>query len=307
MDVRVFRVSAAHTRNRLDVYLAHSTGLSRAQIQRLIDSGAVRVNAQVRKAHYLLSVGDTIQFTPPPAEVTPTLPEPLPLPLIYEDADLLAVNKPPGLVVHPAAGHRSGTLVNALLHHRPALARIGSEGRAGIVHRLDKDTSGLLLVAKTAAAHAALSAAFAARQVQKTYLALVHGEVRDREGTIAAAIGRHLRDRKKMGVNTRKGREAVTVYQVRERYTGVTLLEVYPATGRTHQIRVHLSSAGHPVVGDTLYGGRRERKASLAVPRQMLHAWRLACPHPRTGKPLTLEAPLPEDMQRILTSLSPRT
>lgn len=300
-EVRTFRVPVEAAGERLDRFLAASSGLTRARVQALIAAGHVRVEGLPRKASALLRGGEQITLTLPPPAPSALQPEPIPLEILYEDPDLLVLNKPAGLVAHPAAGHRSGTLVNALLHRYPRLQGIGGVERPGLVHRLDRDTSGCLVVAKTAAAHEGLSRQFKARQVRKTYLAVVRGRLRERGGRIAAPIGRDVRDRKKMGTRTARGREAVTAFRVVRELPGATLLEVSPETGRTHQIRVHLASLGHPVVGDALYGGRRERGVLEAgrgpvAARQLLHAWRIAFTHPRTGEAVAVEAPPPADL-----------
>ncbi len=308
-QVRVLTADASADGVRLDRYLASVTGLPRAQIQRLIEAGRVQVEGRRPKASSSVLPGQRIRLSIPPPQPSALTPEPIPLDILYEDDDLLVLNKPAGLVVHPAPGHPGGTLVHALLHHCPDLPGIGEERRPGIVHRLDKETSGVMVVAKTDAAMRSLAGQFKGRRVKKTYLALVHGEVKQTEGRIAAAIGRHERDRKRMGVRTRKGREAVTTYRVMKRLDGFTLLQLHPETGRTHQIRVHLSAMGHPVVGDKVYGGRRERKVavsgqrsavSMAAERQLLHAWKLGFFHPRTNEWMEFEAPLPADFTRWL-------
>ncbi len=324
---RTFTADAAAVGRRLDVFLAGAAGLTRARAQRLIAAGNALVDGRAAKASQLLRAGQVVSLSVPPSQPPTTIPQPLPLDIVYEDEDLLVVNKPPGLVVHPAAGHRDGTLVNALLYHRPQVGGVGSAERPGIVHRLDKDTSGLLLVAKTAEAHAALSAQFEGRTVDKRYLALVHGVPKREAGTIDAAVGRHASDRKRMGVRTRKGREALTAYRTLERLGNYALVALTPKTGRTHQLRVHLAHLGHPVLGDPVYGGRREgarrrwagerrpsrlpveapapgpRPPVPAAERQMLHAWRLAFRHPRTGRPVEVEAPLPPDFAAALAAL----
>ncbi len=235
-----------------------------------------------------------------PETLEPTIqPEPIPLQIVYEDEHLLAVDKPAGMVVHPAAGHSSGTLVNALLAYCPQVADVGGVDRAGIVHRLDKDTSGLLLVAKDPEAHAALQRQFKRRQVRKTYLALVEGRVAPKEGIVEAPVGRDRRARKRMAV-TRTGRPAVTQYRVVEYFHDHTLLQVRPHTGRTHQVRVHLAWIGYPVVGDRIYGPRRQ---PLLPHRHFLHAQELVFTHPATGEKVTLTAPLPPDLKAVLTRL----
>ena len=289
---------------RLDRYLSRITGLPRSQIQRLIEAGRVLVEGRRLKASAAVLPGQRIRLSIPPPQPSALTPEPIPLEILYEDTDLVVLNKPAGLVVHPAPGHSRGTLVHALLHHCPDLPGIGEERRPGIVHRLDKETSGVMVVAKTDAAMASLAAQFKGRRVKKTYLALVHGEVKQTEARIATEIGRHDRDRKRMAVRTKKGREAVTTYRVMKRLDGFTLLQVHPETGRTHQVRVHLSAMGHAVVGDKVYGGRREKTLTVhsrrltvgvTAERQLLHAWKLGLFHPRTNNWMEFEAPLPAD------------
>jgi len=308
MDLQEFIVSRADAGRRLDVFLAVASGLTRARVQRLIAGGHVLVAGRQVKPRHRVSAGERVELRIPPATPLLLIPEAIPLDILLEDGDLLVLNKPPGLVVHPGAGRSTGTLVHALLAHCRSLPGIGGVERPGIVHRLDRDTSGVLVVAKTEAAHQSLSRQFKMRVVKKRYLALVHGEVRQDSGRVEAAIGRREHDRKRMGVRERGGREARTVYQVVRRLAGMTLLALDLETGRTHQIRVHLAHIGHPVVGDQLYGGRRERRraASDAAPpaRQMLHAWRLGFQHPRSGSWLEFTAPIPADFLRLAGPIS---
>ena len=293
---------------RLDVFVARRLPavaglpeLTRSRVRKLIDDGLVTVDGRLpSKAGLKLEAGQRVQVTLPPPERTALEPEAIPLRIVYEDDDLLVIDKPAGLAVHPSAGHSSGTLVNAVLAHCPGLSGIGGEGRPGIVHRLDKDTSGLIIVAKNDRAHLSLARQLKERQVEKTYVALVEGRLRPPEGVIEAPVGRSPRDRKKMAV-VAHGRESRTRYRVLREVDGRSLLEVRPETGRTHQIRVHLASIGHPVAGDPLYGGRGARPTSLQ--RQFLHAQRLAFTHPRTGERLELEAPLADDLAAALAEL----
>ncbi|MDB6020371.1 MAG: Pseudouridine synthase [Pedosphaera sp.] len=297
---------------RLDAYLrGQFPAVSRGTIQRLIEQGHIRVNGQTVKPTHHPHAGEQIEVYWPEARPAEAQPEEIPLDILFEDADLLVVNKPAGLVVHPAAGHEEHTLVNALLHHCAGeLSGIGGVARPGIVHRLDKETSGCLVVAKNDVAHLGLAEQFAGRTLEKIYHAIVCGEVPRERGELRAAIARHPAHRKRMAVTDGSGREAWTSYRVLERLRGATLLEAVLHTGRTHQIRVHFQHLGHPVVGDTTYGARpNQRLAELTgytASRQMLHARKLTLLHPRKKKPLTLEAPWPEDFQAALAALKPR-
>ena len=261
------------------------------------------------KPGYRVKNGDQVKGIIPPPEPLTFRPEPIPIEILFEDDQMIVVNKQPGLVVHPAPGHYSGTLVNALLYHCPTLGSIGGKIRPGIVHRLDKDTSGVLVVARNDAAHHHLARQFKSRQVKKRYLALVHGQVKGESGTVAFPIGRHPVDRKKMSTRSRKARGAETRWKVKERFDGVTLLDLDLKTGRTHQIRVHCAAIGHPVVGDAVYGGRRRLAISgsrenvspqIKVARQMLHAQFLQLVHPEDQRPMSFEAPLPADMAELI-------
>jgi 23S rRNA pseudouridine1911/1915/1917 synthase len=294
---------------RLDAFLrAQLPGVSRAAIQRLLSQGRILVNGRAAKPSHHPRAGEVITLSWPPAAPPDAGPEDIPLEILYEDDDLLVLNKPPGIVVHPAAGHSAGTLVNALLHHCAGrLSGVGGVARPGIVHRLDKETSGCLVAAKNDAAHLHLSAQFAARRTQKIYEALVCGRVPGGSGEIDAPISRHRADRKRMAAGA--GREARTSFRVLERLRGATRVEVELHTGRTHQIRVHFQHLGHPVVGDLIYGRRHNavlrEAAGCVAPRQMLHARKLVLTHPRTGQLLVFEAPLPEDFLNILAILRP--
>ncbi len=289
---------------RIDKYIAaHVPEVSRAEVQRLIKDGFVTLNGAVVKPSHRVEVGDRIVIQVPPPAPVDLLPERIPLDVIYEDADVLVINKPAGMVVHPAAGHASGTLVNAILAHVPDLAGIGGELRPGIVHRLDKETSGLILIAKNDVSLRKLQLQFKHRLVSKIYLALVEGKLSPERGRIDMPIGRDPRERKRMAVSPRHGRPAQTDYRVLEVLGDYTLIEARPLTGRTHQIRVHLAAVGHPVVGDPVYG-RRKRK--LPLERQFLHAWRLSFELPSTGEPVTFTAPLPEDLRSVLAMLGSR-
>ena len=299
---------------RLDKWLAGQLPEhSRSEVQRWIQAGLVRLGGRVLKASYRVAVGDEIAVRIPPPEDYALEPEPIPLEIIYEDADLLVVNKPAGMVVHPAAGHWHGTLVNAVLYHCPDLQGVGGTRRPGIVHRLDKDTSGLILVAKNDRTHRALQVQFCERQVQKTYWALVYGRVTPPRGEVDAPIGRDPRQRKRMAVvPVRRGRQSLTRYEVLGYYGGasgkgrpyshLTLLACHPLTGRTHQVRVHMAYIKHPVVGDPVYAGRR--KPPVPCSRQFLHAQRICFRLPATGAEVEFVAPLPGDLQTVLDALA---
>ncbi|MFP3974651.1 MAG: RluA family pseudouridine synthase [Dehalococcoidia bacterium] len=279
--------------SRLDRYIAEHSELSRSHVQKLINEGNVLVDDMLAKASQKVNAGERITVRVPPPLPTTITPENIPLNIIYEDGDVMVIDKPAGLTVHPAAGHRSGTLVNAILAHCPDIEVKGST-RPGIVHRLDKDTSGLIMVAKNDAAHISLAGQIKRRSITKAYLALVKGHLTPKEGLIEAPIGRHPKDRKRMAVVS-KGREATTSYRVKEYLGDYTLVEVYPKTGRTHQIRVHLSSIGYPVVGDTTYG-----KRSHLVERHSLHAHRLGFKLPLTKEYMEFESELPADLELAL-------
>ncbi len=287
------------TTQRLDAFLAEETGQTRSNIKNRIETGGVLVNGVSARAAQKLKPGDVVtveQEQPQPIE---TQPQDIPIDIVFQDEWMAVVNKPRGMVVHPAAGNADGTLVNALLFHIEDLSGINGDVRPGIVHRLDKDTSGLLVIAKNDEAHHNLSAQIASKEAGRHYLALVHGNIKQDEGMIDAPIGRDPRDRKKMAV-VRGGREAQTMYRVLERFGAYTLVECTLQTGRTHQIRVHLKKLGFPVVGDPLY---TRQKNPFGAQAQMLHAYQLMLRHPKTGEAMCFEAPLPEDMARLLERL----
>ena len=289
---------------RLDILISSRiSDCSRVLATHHIRSGNIRIDDSVKKPGYRVRAGERIKGFLPPPEPVRFQPESIPMDILYEDAHLIVINKQPGLVVHPAPGHHSGTLVNGLLSHCPKLEGIGTKLRPGIVHRLDKDTSGTLVVAKTGSIHQHLSDQFKSRRIEKTYLALVFGEMDADSGTISLPIGRHPSDRKRMSTISRKGRTAETVWRVRERFEGVTLLELDLKTGRTHQIRVHCAAIHHPIIGDPVYGRRRVGKQRIAAARQMLHAYRLGLEHPATGRWMTFESLVPGDMQDLMDAL----
>ena len=287
-------------RLRLDQFLARELPrFSRSRIQQLIRKAFVTRNKSPARPRDLVRAGDHIEINEPPPEKIDNLPEAIPLDILFEDDDLIVINKPAGLVVHPGAGQPEHTLVNALLHHFPKLSGIGGKERPGIVHRLDKETSGCLVVAKNDEAHRNLSAQFAGRTVEKVYLALVAGKLRKTAGLIEDKIGRHPVHRQRMSVESRRGRPAKTEYRVMSSSEKMSLIECRLHSGRTHQIRVHLHHLGHPVLGDKVYGAKHAKN----FPRQMLHAWRLGFEHPRTGEWKKFDAPLPEDFLNAIKSL----
>lgn len=285
---------------RLDVALVQALAKSRSFIQTIISDGRVHVNGSAKKANYKMREGDRVEVEIPAPQVLDVAPEPIPLDIVYEDQDVLVVNKPQGMVVHPAPGAWHGTLVNALLYHCRDLSGINGVLRPGIVHRIDKDTSGLLVVAKNDEAHQALAEQIKAHTVVRRYRALVHGLINEPSGTVDAPIGRDPSERKRMAVTFQNSKEAVTHYQVLERFPKYTYLEARLETGRTHQIRVHMAYLGNPVVGDPLYGPKRN---SFNLQGQVLHAIHLGFKHPRTGYYLEFETPLPEYFVRVLEQL----
>ena len=276
-------------------------GISRSYIQKLISEQYILINSRPVKANYKIKTADQVFVEIPDAAPIDILPEPMDLDIVYEDGDLLIVNKPMGMVVHPAHGHYHGTLVNGLLAHCTDLSGINGKMRPGIVHRIDKDTSGLLMIAKNDMAHQHLAAQLKEHSTKRAYYALVQGVLSEPAGLIDAPIGRHETERKKMAVNLKNGKEARTHYYVKERFARNTFIECRLETGRTHQIRVHMAYLGHPLVGDPLYG---TRKNNLDFPGQALHAYALGFIHPRTEEPLYFEAPLPQHFQTVLKELA---
>ncbi len=299
-------VSEAHAGERLDRALAALAGVARAQAQRWIEAGRVRVNRTPARASQRLALGDRVLADPPEPAPSALAPEPIALEILHQDGALAVLNKPAGLVVHPAPGHAGGTLVNALLHHVRDLAGVGGSARPGIVHRLDRGTSGVMVVAKTDAAHLALAKQFHDHTIERVYVAFARGAPAQDEGRIERAIGRHPSDRKRMSVAAKRGRAAATRWRVLRRFTksAVVKLEVRPETGRTHQIRVHLAAHGLPLLGDETYGRAAGGAFARALGRPALHAAALGFVHPSTGERLRFEAPLPGDLAALEAALA---
>ena len=301
---RLIRLEVDESGQRVDKYLAERIPeLSRSQAQRLIREGLVTVNGQSTLPAYRVKEGECLTVRIPPKEKLALAAEELPLKVVYEDEDIVVVDKPAGMVVHPSAGHPRGTLMNALLAHIPSLANLGEDSRPGIVHRLDKETSGLMVVAKNDSAQRFLKDEFKGREVEKTYLALVEGRPSVEHAVVEAPIGRDPKNRKRMAV-VRGGREARTEYRVLESYPRHSLLKVRPETGRTHQVRVHLAFIGHPVVGDRVYGRKR---LTLPMTRYFLHAQKLMFRHPKDGQYVEFETALPDELQEALKRLRQET
>ena len=296
------RLTADQNGERLDAFLSRQgDNLSRSAAQKLIEAGAVRLNGKVPKKNDRLNLGDTVEYTIPEPKEVDIAPKDIPLEIVYEDEDVAVINKPKGLVVHPAAGHQDDTLVNGLLYAMgDSLSGINGELRPGIVHRIDKDTSGLLAIAKNDLAHTVLASQLKDHSMARTYEAIVCGSFRENSGTVDAPIGRHPTDRKKMGVTQRNSKPAVTHWEVVERFRGYTHIRCRLETGRTHQIRVHMAYIGHPILGDTVYG---HKKPELGQSSQCLHAGALCFRHPRDGRPILVFAPLPDYFQQVLEKL----
>jgi 23S rRNA pseudouridine1911/1915/1917 synthase len=301
-------VQAPEAGERLDTFLARKAGITRSQIQKLIAEGNVFVNNKDVNQNYRLKKKDLISLSIPDKEAEGLLPEPIPIEILYKDDHLVVVNKPANMVVYPAAGHNHGTLMNAISYHCKKLATLGGPLRPGIVHRLDKDTSGVMVIALNDEAYYNLIEQFKYRKINRRYIALIYGNLRKDEGEISLRIGRSESDRKKMSTRVREGKEAVTKWNVIKRFSDATLVEVRLGTGRTHQIRVHFASTGHPVLGDRTYGKKVDieikTKKKISFPRQMLHAELLGFTHPVTGEYLEFSSPVPEDMTEKIKDLS---
>lgn len=306
MENMNFQVTREEQGDRIDRYLASRLpDYSRSFLQKLVGEGRVLVGDKPVKSNYKINEGDRVSLSVPDAVEPEIIPEPIPLDILYEDASLLVINKPKGIVVHPCPGHYSGTLVNALMYHcKDQLSGINGVMRPGIVHRIDQNTTGSLVVCKTDAAHRSLAEQLKVHSITRKYRAIVHGNLKEEEGTVNAPIGRHPVDRKKMAVNNRCGRDAVTHYRVLERFGSFTYLECRLETGRTHQIRVHMASIGHPLLGDDVYGPSRCPIPGLTG--QTLHAMTLGFIHPETGTYMEFEAPLPEYFENLLEKLRRR-
>ena len=302
MEPMILQAAPEDAGQRLDSFLAaHLDGISRSAAARLLEEGCVLCDGRVPGKSLRLTGAEEISVTLPQPEDTELIPQDIPLDVVYEDADVIVINKPTGLVVHPAPGHPDGTLVNALLYHcGDSLSGIGGEKRPGIVHRIDRDTSGLIIAAKNDRAHQALAAQLADHTLARTYECLVTGNLREEGGTVDAPIGRHPTDRKKMAVTEKNSRRAVTHWEVIARYPGVTHVRCRLETGRTHQIRVHMAYLGHPILGDTVYGAK---KAVPGLTGQCLHAVGLRFLHPSTGEAVELSCSLPEEFQAYLRKL----
>jgi 23S rRNA pseudouridine1911/1915/1917 synthase len=303
MNKTVYTVTSEFHAERLDTFLTSHCELTRSHIQKLIREEMITVNGKIEKPRYKVKERDRIELAIPDLAKDVLIPEEIPLDIVWEDNFIVVVNKPPHMVVYPASGSRSATLMNALAAREMTLCEIGAPLRPGVVHRLDKDTSGLIVIAKDKRAYYELVDQFRERVIEKQYLALVYGNPKEARGEIIKPIGRSSADRKKMSTRTGKGKEAITRYEVVQKFEQAALVKVKILTGRTHQIRVHFASIGHPVLGDKTYGRKtslRIGQRTLTFPRQMLHAYSLKLKHPLSGEPLEFEAPVPEDMERVI-------
>lgn len=299
-------INEENVKIRLDVYVSSCLGVTRSNAQNLIDDGNVTVNGKAESKNYKLRLGDKVEIEEQEPKILDVVAENIPIDVVYEDSDIIVINKPSGMVVHPAPGNENGTLVNALLYHcGDTLSGINGVIRPGIVHRIDKDTSGLLVVAKNDEAHIFLSALLKDHGIKRTYHAVIIGHMKEQCGTINAPIARHPVDRKKMAV-VAGGREAITHYEIIEEYTGYSYLKLNLETGRTHQIRVHMSYKGHPIIGDTVYGGGKtqfEKANASLLDGQILHAKELSFPHPRTKEIMHFECELPDNFKALIEKL----
>lgn len=308
MDNEIFTLTVAEEDkgSRLDAFVAKSlTDISRARVQKLLDEGRLTVDGAVKKANYRLAGGEEIRLEIPPAVSAEALPEDIPLDILYEDSDIIVINKARGMAVHPSPGIYSGTLVNALLYHCKDLSGIGGVERPGIVHRLDKDTSGVMVAAKNDNAHASLSKQIGEKTASRIYCAVVRGSINEEAGIIKGAIGRDEKDRQKMAVRA-DGKPAVTHFRVLERIGDYTVAECKLETGRTHQIRVHLAHIGYPVFGDPKYGSRRKTPFDGVIEGQALHSRQMTLVHPVTGEEMTFTAPMPKDMEDLISAIRER-
>ncbi len=300
-------VSPSDASKRLDVFASEKTGITRSQVQRLIKDGHVLVNEKAGDRNYRVQPGDMIAIETPEPGADILIPEPVPIKILYMDEYLAVVDKQAGMVVYPSSGHKSGTLLNALACHSKKMASIGGPLRPGVVHRLDKDTSGVMVVALDDNAYYNLIEQFKNRTINRRYAALIYGNAKEDSGEIALNIGRSVSDRKKMSTRTRRGKEAVTRWKVLRRFGIATLIEAKLGTGRTHQIRVHFAAIGHPVLGDMTYGKKNSvevKRNRIVFPRQMLHAETLGLAHPVTGEYIEFSSPLPEDMEACIKELA---
>jgi 23S rRNA pseudouridine1911/1915/1917 synthase len=302
-----YEVSPESKPVRLDTFVSLQCNLTRSYIQKLIREGMVTVNSSAEKNSHKVRGGDHVEILIPDKPENDLEPEDIPLDILWEDDHIIVINKPPNLVMYPAAGNRNGTLMNGLVSICANLSSVGAPLRPGVIHRLDKDTSGVIVIAKNDNAYYDIARQFKNREVKKTYLALIYGNLQEDKGEITTAIGRSLSDRKKMSTRTKAGKEAVTKFEVLKRLGSATLLKVRIITGRTHQIRVHFSSIGSPVLGDTIYGKKsslRIGQKTIKFNRQMLHAYSLILKHPVNGDILEFKAPVPEDMEEAINALS---
>jgi len=307
MKKNTYTVPAGTSPERLDTFITCQSTLTRSCIQRLIKEGFITVNAHCEKARYTVKEGDRIEVILPNEPDGILVPEDIPLNIIYEDEHIVVVNKPPDMVIYPAAGNKSGTLMNALVSRCGKLASVGAPLRPGVIHRLDKDTSGVIVVAKDDTSYHNLIGQFRERTVQKYYLALVFGSLKEHRGEIRTLVGRSRWNRKKMSVKTDRGKEAITQFEVLKRLRSASLVKIRIITGRTHQIRVHFASRGHPVLGDKTYGKKTELiidGKSIGFPRQMLHAFSIKLEHPASSIPMEFIAPVPADMEKAVKELS---